>query len=177
MDCNVSKAERAAWLREKLRRVEAYKYPLLVLLLGAGLLLLPRAGGSQPAAEPETAAAAAAEAEPENLEAKLEKLLSQMEGAGAVQVVLTLEKSASYTYQTDRETRDGEERRETVLVSDGAGGEAPVTQETAYPVYQGAVVACQGADSAQVRLDIVRAVASLTGLSSDRITVIKLKRS
>lgn len=176
MDCNVSKAESAAWLREKLRKVEAYKYPLLVLLLGAGLLLLPRAGSAQPAAEPETAAAAAEE-EPAALEAKLENLLSQMEGAGAVQVVLTLEKSASYTYQTDRETRDGEERRETVLVSDGAGGEAPVTQETAYPVYQGAVVACQGADSAQVRLDIVRAVASLTGLSSDRITVIKLKRS
>lgn len=175
MDCNVSKAERAAWLREKLRKVEAYKYPLLVLLLGAGLLLLPRAGGSQPTAAPETAAATAEE--PAALEAKLENLLSQMEGAGAVQVVLTLEKSASYTYQTDRETRDGEERRETVLVSDGAGGEAPVTQETAYPVYQGAVVACQGADSAQVRLDIVRAVASLTGLSSDRITVIKLKRS
>ena len=176
MDCNVSKAERAAWLREKLRKVEAYKYPLLVLLLGAGLLLLPRAGGAQPTAAPETTAAAAEE-EPAALEAKLENLLSQMEGAGAVQVVLMLEKSASYTYQTDRETRDGEERRETVLVSDGAGGEAPVTQETAYPVYQGAVVACQGADSAQVRLDIVRAVASLTGLSSDRITVIKLKRS
>ncbi len=176
MDCNVSKAERAAWLREKLRKVEAYKYPLLVLLLGAGLLLLPREGGAQPTAAPETTAAAAEE-EPAALEAKLENLLSQMEGAGAVQVVLTLEKSASYTYQTDRETRDGEERRETVLVSDGAGGEAPVTQETAYPVYQGAVVACQGADSAQVRLDIVRAVASLTGLSSDRITVIKLKRS
>ncbi|HIR51524.1 MAG TPA: stage III sporulation protein AG [Candidatus Avoscillospira avicola] len=175
MDCNVSKAERAAWLREKLRKVEAYKYPLLVLLLGAGLLLLPREGGAQPTAAPETAAATAEE--PAALEAKLENLLSQMEGAGAVQVVLTLEKSASYTYQTDRETRDGEERRETVLVSDGAGGEAPVTQETAYPVYQGAVVACQGADSAQVRLDIVRAVASLTGLSSDRITVIKLKRS
>ena len=175
MDCNVSKAERAAWLREKLRRVEAYKYPLLVLLLGAGLLLLLREGGAQPTAAPETAAATAEE--PAALEAKLENLLSQMEGAGAVQVVLTLEKSASYTYQTDRETRDGEERRETVLVSDGAGGEAPVTQETAYPVYQGAVVACQGADSAQVRLDIVRAVASLTGLSSDRITVIKLKRS
>ena len=169
MDCNVSKAERAAWLREKLRKVEAYKYPLLVLLLGAGLLLLPREGGAQPTAAPETAAATAEE--PAALEAKLENLLSQMEGAGAVQVVLTLEKSASYTYQTDRETRDGEERRETVLVSDGAGGEAPVTQETAYPVYQGAV------DSAQVRLDIVRAVASLTGLSSDRITVIKLKRS
>lgn len=175
MDCNVSKAERAAWLREKLRKVEAYKYPLLVLLLGAGLLLLPRGGGAQPSAAPEAADAAAEE--PAALEAKLEGLLSQMEGAGAVQVVLTLEKSASYTYQTDRETRDGEERRETVLVSDGAGGEAPVTQETAYPVYQGAVVACQGADSAQVRLDIVRAVASLTGLSSDRITVIKLKRS
>lgn len=175
MDRNVKKDEQRKWLLGKLKKLEAVKYPLLVLLLGAGLLLLPREGGAQPTAAPETAAATAEE--PAALEAKLENLLSQMEGAGAVQVVLTLEKSASYTYQTDRETRDGEERRETVLVSDGAGGEAPVTQETAYPVYQGAVVACQGADSAQVRLDIVRAVASLTGLSSDRITVIKLKRS
>ena len=108
------------------------------------------------------------------LEQKLEALLGEMEGAGAVRVVLTLAKGAAYTYQTDRTTRDGEETVETVLAS-GSGGEGPLTREVTYPVYQGAVVACQGADSAQVRLEIVRAVASLTGLGSDKITVIKLK--
>ena len=61
------------------------------------------------------------------------------------------------------------------MLASGSGGEGPLTREVTYTVYQGAVVACQGADSAQVRLEIVRAVASLTGLGSDKITVIKLK--
>lgn len=173
MDRNVSREERGAWLREKLRKLEAYKYPILVLLLGAALLLIPWGGGDSRTAE--TSAPAETDlADPAALEQKLEALLGQMEGAGAVQVVLTVAKGASYTYQTDRSTRDGEETVETVLAS-GSGGEGPLTREVTYPIYQGAVVACQGADSAQVRLEIVRAVASLTGLGSDKITVIKLK--
>jgi len=36
-------------------------------------------------------------------------------------------------------------------------------------------VVCQGADRAGVRLAVVDAVKSVTGLSSDRITVLKMK--
>ncbi len=38
----------------------------------------------------------------------------------------------------------------------------------------GVVVACSGADDADVRLDIIRAVRSYTGFGSDRITILKL---
>ena len=38
----------------------------------------------------------------------------------------------------------------------------------------GVVVVCAGADNASVRLDIIRAVGSYTGFSSDRITILKL---
>lgn len=172
MEDDVKKNGWGEGLREQLRRLERYKYPILVLLLGAALLLIPWGGGETPA---EAAPAAGTDLmDPTALEQKLEALLGEMEGAGAVRVVLTLAKGAAYTYQTDRTTRDGEETVETVLAS-GSGGEGPLTREVTYPVYQGAVVACQGADSAQVRLEIVRAVASLTGLGSDKITVIKLK--
>ena len=39
----------------------------------------------------------------------------------------------------------------------------------------GVVVACTGAGSAAVRLDIIRAVSSYTGFSSDKITILKLR--
>ena len=48
-------------------------------------------------------------------------------------------------------------------------------RKTLYPVYQGAVVVCEGAERAAVRLAIVEAVSSLTGLGSDKISVIKMK--
>lgn len=39
----------------------------------------------------------------------------------------------------------------------------------------GAVVVCQGADLAQVRLNVTNAVSSYTGLGCDKITVLKMK--
>jgi hypothetical protein len=39
----------------------------------------------------------------------------------------------------------------------------------------GAVIVCQGADKPVVRLAIVEAVADATGLSTDTITVLKMK--
>jgi len=39
----------------------------------------------------------------------------------------------------------------------------------------GAVIVCQGADDPQVRLSIVDAVSKVTGLGSDKISVLKMK--
>ena len=60
----------------------------------------------------------------------------------------------------------------TVLVDDGSA-EAPVVTRTVYPTYRGALVVCQGGGDAQVRLAVTAGVAALTGLGSDRITVVK----
>lgn len=40
---------------------------------------------------------------------------------------------------------------------------------------EGAVIACEGAENAQVRLCVINAVSAYTGLGSDKISVIKLK--
>lgn len=40
----------------------------------------------------------------------------------------------------------------------------------------GVVVSCDGAQNARVRLDIIRAVGSYTGFSSDKITILKLEK-
>ena len=39
----------------------------------------------------------------------------------------------------------------------------------------GAIIVCQGGDSPTVRLNIVEAVSNVTGIGSDRITVLKMK--
>ncbi len=148
---------------------EKYKYTLLILLLGAGLMLIP-GKSEKPKTEPAPDTA--------QLEARLEQLLSRVEGAGEVEVLLTFSEGISYEYQVDTHTRTEETNTEleqaTVLISNGSG-EAPLAVRTIYPVYQGAVILCQGADRASVRLDVVNAVSDVTGLGSDKISVIKMK--
>ena len=48
-------------------------------------------------------------------------------------------------------------------------------QQKLSPVYQGAIILCQGADSPSVRLAITQAVSKVTGLPTDRIAVLKMK--
>lgn len=164
-----------AWLQTALGKAARFKYALLILLLGVVLLLLPQ----KTAEAPPEQASVPAETE-EDLEARLEAVLSQVEGAGRVRVLLTLDAGTAYEYQTDVETRsdsDGSEvSRRTVLASTGSGTDSAVTVRTTYPTYKGALVVCEGADSAAVRLSIIQAVSSLTGLGSDKITVIKMKQ-
>jgi len=109
---------------------------------------------------------------------KLEQLLSQVDGAGRVQVLLSLQSGMHHTYQQDMQSNTEDEtvqmQSQTVLCREGSD-ECPVLIGTDYPVYRGAVVICEGADRAKVQLDIIRAVSSLTGLGTDRITVIKMQ--
>ena len=61
---------------------------------------------------------------------------------------------------------------EFVLVDDGSGDTAVVIR-TMQPTYRGALVVCQGGGQADVKLAVTEAVAVLTGLPADRITVAK----
>ena len=155
-----------------IRKIQLYRYPLLVLVAGVGLLLLP--GKKEPVKDTATL-----QHDPESeLEARMEALIAQIDGAGSVRVLLTLESGVEKIYLEDYEqkTREDEtERRSTTVLVSENGNDVPVVIKTKQPIYKGAVVVCSGADRAAVRLNIVRAVSSLTGLGSDKITVVKMK--
>ena len=138
-----------------------YRYILLVVMAGLVLMLLP-----EHSKEPETVAAVVPE---ENLQSKLEEILGRVEGAGKVAVLLTEYRGAEIFYQTE-----GDDER-TVLVTGTDRSETGLVRTTQSPVYQGAVVVCQGADSPAVRLAVVEAVSNATGLGTDRITVLKME--
>ncbi len=145
-----------------------YKFPVLILLLGVGLMMVP-------AKEPREAPQKEAVEPGCSMEAQMEALLCQIKGAGEVEVLLTIQEGEAYTYQTDEHIRPEETDRETVIVSQGSGEDRPVITRTRSPVYRGAVVVCHGADIPSVKLSIVKAVQDLTGLGSDKISVIKMK--
>ena len=137
-------------------------------LLGLLLLLWPT-GSRRETVKTETAASGFSLAETEE---KLEALLCQIDGAGAVDVMLTLADGGEAVYQVDETVRDGGREEQTVLAD-----KAPVLVQTRQPRFQGAVVVCEGADCAAVKLAVTEAVASLTGLGSGKIAVVKMKSS
>ena len=151
---------------------EKGKFALPVLGLGVLLLLWPSGTGeTKSAASPETAA---------QQQKEMERILSRIEGAGELHLMLTLESDGERTLAEDREETLGgspdapesQSRRVTVILSVSGGEEVVVTRRES-PVYRGALVVCQGADRAEVKLAVTQAVAALTGLGADRITVVK----
>lgn len=152
-----------------------YRFPALILLLGIILMTLP--AKEKKAAEP-------VQTEEPNirqtdLQGALEDILCLIQGAGKVRVLLTEAAGEQTLYQTDEDMQTNGEsesiRQDTVLLTDSAREEAGLIRQIIPPVYQGAVILCQGADSAAVRLAIIQAVASATGLTSDKITILKMK--
>lgn len=151
--------------------IKKYRYVLLVLLAGIFLMALPE--GEEPQSQPQIQEAEQ-EHQPE-LQDSLADILSLIQGAGKVKVLLTQAAGEQTLYQMDEDVSSGDLRQETVLVTNSAREETGLIKQVNPPIYQGAIVLCQGADSANVRLSIVEAVMSVTGLTSDHITVLKMK--
>lgn len=145
-----------------------YKYPILVVLVGLGLMLLPGKTEPEPQEPAETV-------QSPDLEARLAAILARIDGVGQVRVLLTEETGRENVYQTDTQTDADRQSEDTVLVEDAARTETGLIRRTLEPTYRGAVILCQGADQPSVRLAIVEAVRCVTGLGADRISVLNMK--
>ena len=164
------------WLKKVAGVLGRYKYVLLVALIGAVLLAWPaeETGEAFPEESPGRDLF-----QVDEMERKLEKALSQVEGAGDVTVVLTfqggprqvLAQDGSATEEDSRVSRESS----TILLSKGAGYQEPAVLQELGPVYQGALVVCPGGDDPQVKLALYEAVSALTGLRADKISICKGK--
>lgn len=148
--------------------LQKYKYAAVILLIGLVLMLIPaQNSGTEDLVETVTVEENSAA----DLESRLEALLSQISGVGQVKVLLTMETGDETVYQTDTQT----DSADTVIVEDADRQEFGLVRRVDAAVYRGAVIACQGADQATVRLAIIEAVSCATGLRSDQISVVKMK--
>ena len=155
--------------------IRKWRIPLLFGALGVVLLLFP--GGKKEKTETKPAEVQSDCAfSLERTQREMEEILSQIEGAGRVQVMLSVSGGEERVYQQDeRQSELGSTERSTVFQSAGSSEKTPVVTTVRYPRFLGALVVCDGADSAALRLAMVEAVSGLTGLGSDKITVIKMK--
>lgn len=147
--------------------IKKYQYVLFVVLVGVFLMLIP-----EKKEQTQIHATAEITAVPD-LEMELSTILSKITGVGKAEVLLTEASGSRTVYQMD--TRQSQNNMDTVIVTDSNRQESGLVQQVMPPVYKGAIVVCQGADSASVKLSVVEAVKSVTGLSSDCITVLKMK--
>lgn len=153
--------------------IRKYRYALLVLLIGLAFMLIPfkNKEASISATTTETQAQA-------DICAELSGILSQIKGAGKVSVMLTVRVGETAVYQSDEDLTSGENgtlRQDTVIITDDNRVQSGLIQHIISPEYRGAIIVCQGADNASVRLQIIEAVSRVTGLGTDKISVLKMK--
>lgn len=157
--------------------IKKYRFVVLILLVGIFLMSLPTERREK---EMDGSMISQQEKSTEqNLQEDLEAILSQISGAGRVRVLLTLDEGEEILFQANEISSEDDTssniRKETVTITGTDRAQNGLVRKVIPPTYRGAVVLCQGADKSIVKLAIVEAVASVTGLSSNKITVLKMK--
>ncbi len=170
MDIGKTVGKIPKWLHE-------YRYPIVIVL--AGLIMVGLSSRKSSATAKEPTAAVVEQTEKADLTQQLTKLLTQMDGVGKVQVMLSISVGETTYYYSDEDIVTGEGsssvRKDTVIITDSARNQTALVTRVVPAQYAGAVVVCQGADRPSVRLAVVEAVSKATGLGADHISVLKMK--
>lgn len=116
----------------------------------------------------------------ESTEKELKTILSQVEGAGEVHVMITLESCYENVFakdydnktQSQKDSSDSNVTEELVVVKNSEG-ENGVVVKVYEPVVKGVAVVCEGADNIKVKSAITETVCALFDISSTKVSVIK----
>ena len=154
--------------------LKRFRYPILILVLGVVFLLVPGRNEDQ-SVQQAAVSSTQTQADPA---VQLKKILEEIQGVGKVEVMLSISAGQKTIYQVDENISSGENgtiHKETVIVTGTDRAQTGLIQQVIEPTYLGAIVVCQGADKATVKLAVTEAVSKITGLGADRITVLKMK--
>ena len=123
----------------------------------------------------------------QELETRLTEMLESVQGAGKVQVMITLESAGETVYARDEQsdtqtTQDGSDgvtdRKESYksehIIVDAADGKQPLVETHIEPEVKGVAVVCEGGDDITVIKRITDLVSVVLGLSTNRICVTKM---
>ena len=123
------------------------------------------------------------------LEEELADFLSQVNGIGEVEVLIYLNTTQEYVVEKDIPThqvisqdangKSNEENKEenTVYTVNGNGEQVPFVSKTRHPAIKGVVIAADGADREDIRIQIIRTVMALYGVEANKIDVLQRKKT
>ncbi len=118
-----------------------------------------------------------------DIENRLSELLSQVEGAGQVRVMVYADTSTEQipAYNNEQDTRNDErtdgktseisETRQLAL----SGDDSPIILKTIVPQIKGVVVVAEGADDMLIKAQLNNAVCTLLGIPEHRVQILKHK--
>jgi len=154
-----------------------------ILLIFAGGLLGEKKTAAPPAPDRSRADEAA------QLEERLAAILSQVQGVGRAEVLITLEAGERTVYAVNEQTSGSRsesgsggspDRREetsssqqSYLLIDGAAGKEPLVLVREGETVRGVVVVCEGGRDAVVRTRVLDAVTTALGVASNRVCVLQ----
>ena len=125
-----------------------------------------------------------------DLETKLEEILSRIQGVGEVKVLLNYSESSevvamynetsktSNTEETDtsggtRKIQETDTQKDIIYQEDN-GEKTPITQKIVKPKIEGAIITAKGANQVDVKTNIIQAVEAVTGLATHKIQVFEM---
>ncbi|MBR5579635.1 MAG: stage III sporulation protein AG [Lachnospiraceae bacterium] len=133
------------------------------------------------------------EEEISSAEKKLEELLSFMEGAGKVKVMITLDSLGEKVLEKDtpvernvvtetdagggsRNTNNMNSQESTVYITDSRGNKIPYVVTETLPAVKGVTVVCSGGDNDLVEKNITEVIQALFGIEVHKIKIVKMKQ-
>lgn len=123
----------------------------------------------------------------EAVEKKMENILSKIDGAGKVSVMITFESGVEYitAITTNKQANSvtdeysgGYRKTDSIVESNNpviVGGKAVILKEIE-PRVKGAVVVSQGAGSIKVQIELIKAVSTLLNLKTDYIEIFAMSK-
>ena len=132
------------------------------------------------------------EASNEDLETRLEDILSKINGVGKVEVLINYSETEQVVamYNENKKETATEEQDESggtriikendvqkdVIYQEKNGEKIPITQKTIMPKIEGTIITAEGAGSTEVQEKIINAVEAATGLASHKIQVFEMSK-
>jgi len=88
--------------------------------------------------------------------------------------MVTLASGDENVYAVKEKSNDGSKEREYIVI-DSDNNESGLLLKVIEPEIRGVAIVCEGADSAKVRQEIVSTVSAVLGISTNRISIAKIK--
>lgn len=165
------------WSNKVSAILKKYRYGILVLVIGIILMMIPVNGNTK--TETQSNPSVPKTDIYYDITKELTETLSQIQGVGDVKIMLTVAAGEQVIYQVDENVSSSETgstiQKETVIITGSDRQETALVSYVKPPTYLGVIIVCEGADQPSVKLAVVDAVSKITGLGSDKISVVKMK--
>ncbi len=155
-------------LKSVLKKIKTEYLILAAVFIVAIIILI---GAITPAKTQTASSASAVDDYVVTLEKKLKNCLSEVKGAGKVDVIISVASSMQTVFATETTVTNSVKKETTVTV----GGKPVVLKET-YPEISGVLIVAEGADNIAVKVDLLNACEVFLSVTEDKIKILSMKK-